>query len=176
MTDSIEINSWSPKKQTKQLSILDLNITKNDPYDSRGKKGICENFINETSNALQKNNLEEVLMQLFSQLIKPKTMTIVYYALHATEIFVKGELDTQITKFRKNIEKYSNLVKQYHLDLVTEKDESKIIDIIERPGTIPYLAMKSHGLSHTQFWPEVENGLRNSFSSGKNAGFKKDIK
>jgi hypothetical protein len=44
---------------------------------------------------------------------------------------------------------------------------------MKRPGTIPYLAMTSHGLSHTQFWPEVEEALKGVFSSGINTGYKK---
>lgn len=35
-------------------------------------------------------------------------------------------------------------------------------------GSLAHFATISHGLSHTQFWPEVEKGLRESFSSGKN--------
>lgn len=54
-----------------------------------------------------------------------------------------------------------------------EKDKKEITDMMKRAGTIPYLAMTSHGLSHTQFWPEVEDGLKNAFSSGKNPGYKK---
>ena len=44
--------------------------------------------------------------------------------------------------------------------------------MIKRPGTIPYLAMASHSLSHTTFWKEVEEGLKEAFSSGKNPGYK----
>ena len=40
------------------------------------------------------------------------------------------------------------------------------------PGSVPYLAMVSHGLSHTQFWEEVEEVLRAAFSSGENPGYK----
>jgi len=173
ITDSIEINSWNPKNQSKGLDILDLNITKYDSYNSRGKKTICEGFINSTSKALQNNNLEEVLMRLFSQFLNPDTVQNITYAFHGAEIYFTGNTDTQIKILRKNIEKYSTLVKQYHVGLVTEKDEKEITDMMKRPGTIPYLAMISHGLSHTQFWPEVEDGLKNVFSSGKNPGYKK---
>jgi hypothetical protein len=37
--------------------------------------------------------------------------------------------------------------------------------MMKRPGTVPYLAMAAHSLSHTQFWLEVEQGLKNAFSS-----------
>jgi hypothetical protein len=173
VTDSIEINSWTPKNQAKGLNIFDLNITKHDSYNSRGKKEICENFINSSSKALKDNNLEEVLMRLFSQFIKPKMMTIAYYALDTSEFFVTGELDTEVTKLRKNIKKYSTLVENYHVSLVTAKDEKEIVDMMKRPGTIPYLAIASHGLSHSQFWPEVEGALKGVFSSGINTGYKK---
>jgi hypothetical protein len=173
VTDTIEINSWTPKNQTKGLSILDLNITKHDSYNSRGKKAICEGFINSTSKALQNNNLEEVLMRLFSQFLNPDTVKYITYAFHGAEIYFSGNTDAQIKILRKNIERYSTLVKEYHVDLVTEKDKKEITDMMKRPGTIPYLAMTSHGLSHTQFWPEVEDGLKNAFSSGKNPGYKK---
>ena len=62
---------------------------------------------------------------------------------------------------------------RYHANLVVKNDKKEIKDMIKRPGTIPYLAMNSHSLSHTQFWKEVENNLKTSFSSGKNLGYKK---
>lgn len=174
LTDSIEINSWSPKNQTRELRILDLNITKIDPYNSRGKKNKFENFITATSNALQNNNLEEVLMSLFSQFINPLNLLLITLAIDKIiEPLVFGSLDDEVTKLRKNLEVYSKLVSKYHENLILEDDKIIFKDSITRPGTIPYLAMISHGLSHTQFWPEVENGLRNAFSSGKNPGFKK---
>lgn len=33
--------------------------------------------------------------------------------------------------------------------------------------------MVFQSLSHTQFWKEVEDGLKDAFSSGKNPGYKK---
>ena len=46
-------------------------------------------------------------------------------------------------------------------------------DFVKRPCSLPYLATVSHGLSHTQFWKEVEDGLKGAFSSGINSGYKK---
>lgn len=40
LTDSIDETSWTPKKQTKGLSIIDVKITKFDTYNSRKKKSI----------------------------------------------------------------------------------------------------------------------------------------
>lgn len=173
VTDSIEVNSWSPAEQASGLSIQDVNITTHDPYHSRGKKAICEGFISGAAGAMQRNNLEELLMRLCSQFVTPKTMTIIYYALDATEFFVGGDLDTQVKKLRMNMGVYENLVTKYHADLVAKKDETDFPEIIKRPGSIPYLATVSHGLSHTQFWPEVESGLKGAFSSGVNPGYKK---
>lgn len=56
--------------------------------------------------------------------------------------------------------------------MVTAKDEKEIEDLAKRPGSIPYLETISHSLSHNQFWPDVEAGLRVAFSSGKNPGYK----
>ncbi|WP_279386389.1 hypothetical protein [Flavobacterium aquariorum] len=35
------------------------------------------------------------------------------------------------------------------------------------------VAILSHDLCYTQFWTEVEDGLKNAFSSGKKPGYKK---
>lgn len=53
------------------------------------------------------------------------------------------------------------------------RNRTKKVCLNKRPGTIPYLAMASHGLSHTQFWHEVEVGIKGAFSSGINTGYKK---
>lgn len=173
LTDSIEDNAWSPSHQTKGLSIKDLNITTHDPYHSRGKKNDCEKFINGTIKSLQQNNLEELLMRLFSQFVKPSTMTLINYAFHGAEIYFTGEIDTQIKILRKNLAKYAESIESFHANLVTKADETAFKDILKRPGTVPYLAMASHSLSHTQFWPEVEAAIRTAFSSGVNPGYKK---
>lgn len=173
ITDSIEVTSWSPVLQTKALPILDVNITDKDDYHSRNKKAACSKFIADTSNAVHKNNLQEVLMRLLSQFVDPKKARYVTYALHGAEVYFTGEIDAQIKILRKNLGVYIELVKQYNVGLVTAKDEKEIKDMMKRPGTVPYLAMAAHSLSHTQFWPEVEQGLKNAFSSGVNPGYKK---
>ncbi len=173
ITDSIEVTSWSPVLQTKALPILDVNITEKDDYHSRNKKAACSKFIADTSNAVHKNNLQEVLMRLLSQFVDPKKARYVTYALHGAEVYFTGEIDAQIKILRKNLGVYIELVKQYNVGLVTAKDEKEIKDMMKRPGTVPYLAMAAHSLSHTQFWPEVEQGLKNAFSSGVNPGYKK---
>jgi hypothetical protein len=172
LTDSIELNSWTPKDQAKGLSIIPIDITDKDPYHSRGKKALCDGFIKGAVGALQQNNLEELLMRLISQFIKPVHMTILYYILDAAEVFVTGDLDDEVTKLRKSISVYSTLVKQFHVELVTKADE-KAFELKVRPGGVPYLATVAHSLSHTKFWPGVESGLRGAFSSGKNPGYKK---
>lgn len=173
ITDSIEVTSWTPVHQAKGLPILDVNITTSDPYHTRNKKLVSKRFISNTSKAVQNNNLQEVLMRLLSQFVKPNKVKYVTYALHGAEMYFTGQIDAQIKILRKNLEVYIDLVKQYNADLVTEKDEQEISDMMKRPGTVPYLAMASHSLSHTQFWPQVEEGLKNAFSSGKNPGYKK---
>lgn len=173
ITDSIEVNSWSPKKQTNGLSVLDVNITAHDAYNSRNKKALCTGFIKNASNDIHNNNLQGLLMRLLSQFVKPNKIKYITYALHGAELYFTGATDTEIKKLRKSLEIYISLVKKYHVDLVTEKDEKEISDMMKRPGTIPYLAMTSHSLSHTKFWSEVEEGLKSAFSSGKNTGYRK---
>ena len=173
VTDTIEVASWTPKNQTKGLSIKDVNITKFDEYDSRGKKELIKKFVSETSNAVHNNNLEEVLLRLFSQMINPQTVTFTVYAIHLVELYFTGDEDDELKKLRGSIEKYKVLINKYHLNLVSKADEKKFSEITDRPGSIPYLAMNSHSLSHTQFWKDVEEGLKDSFSSGKNTGYKK---
>ena len=174
ITDSIEANSWTPKDQAKGLSIKDINITTKDPYHTRNKKNNCENFIVGAAKSVQNKNLEEVLMRLFSQFVKPFVMTIIYQVLDKSEYILSGDLDTQITRLRKSIGKYRDLVVAYNADLVTKDDVKNIKDIMKRPGSVPYLAMNSHSLSHTQFWPEVEKELKNAFSSGKSRKYKEN--
>ncbi|MDE5449795.1 hypothetical protein KRE38_12265, partial [Elizabethkingia meningoseptica] len=112
-------------------------------------------------------NLEEVLMRLFSQFVKPFVMTAVYYLLDALEFIVTGELDTQIKRLRRSVGVYGDLVKQYHADLITKDDAKNIKDMPDRPGSVPYLALASHSLSHTQFWEDVKTELESAFSSGR---------
>ncbi len=172
ITDSIEINSWSPVDQTKGLKVVDVNITDKDPYHSRNKKAACESFITGASKALENKNLEEVLMRLFSQFVKPFAMTAVYYILDALEYVVTGELDTQVKRLRRSVGIYGGLVKQYHAYLVTKEYAKNIKDMPSRPGSVPYLALASHSLSHTQFWEDVKTELESAFSSGRNPKYK----
>jgi hypothetical protein len=173
ITDSIEVTSWSPAKQTKSLPILHVPIFDKDPYHSRNKRSQCKKFIAGASAAVHNNNLEEVLMRLLSQFIKPTELEKYIDYINNAEYIITGNLDKELKTLRGNFERYHTLVEQYYADLVTAKDETDIKDLIKRPGTIPYLAMASHSLSHTQFWPDVEAGLKKSFSSGKNPGYMK---
>ncbi|KIA97022.1 MULTISPECIES: hypothetical protein [unclassified Flavobacterium] len=171
LTDSIDDTSWSPKKQAGSLTVVDRNITTNDSYHSRGKKAQFEGFATGVEGALKRNNLEELLMRLFSQFLVPATLTTFNSYLDYAEYAVTGDLDAQIKILRKNILNYQKLVTLYHANLVSDKD--KKIDMAIRPGGVPYFATVSHGLSHTQFWEKVEADLRSSFSSGINTGYKK---
>ena len=109
LTDSIDDTLWSPKKQTGSLSVVDRNITLKDSYHSRGKKTQFERFATGVESALKNNNLEELLMRLFSQFITPSTLTTFNSYLDYAEYVVTGDLDTQIMNLRKNILKYQSL-------------------------------------------------------------------
>ncbi|MBF8455551.1 hypothetical protein IV494_00010 [Kaistella sp. G5-32] len=173
ITDSIDETSWNPKKQTKKLSILDVPIFDKDPYNTRSKKSQFDNFLKGAQNAVHTNNLEEMLMRLFSQFINPDSFASVVKIIdYLVEPFVFGKLDTEVTILRKNMAIYSELVTKYNAHLVAEKDKNiKALD--QKPGSVVYLATTSHSLSHTQFWKEVENGLKAAFSSPKSSHYKK---
>lgn len=174
ITDSIDETSWSPKKQAKNLQIIPVKITNSDLYNSRNKKKQFDIFLKGVQNAVNTNNLEDLLMRLFSQFINPNNFsTIINVIDWGVEPLVFGNLDTEVTILRKNFEVYSEFITKYNANLVTENDKKQIDDLVNRPGSIPYLAMTSHSLSHTQFWPDVEKGLRSAFSSGENPKYKK---
>ncbi len=171
ITDSIDFTSWSPRRQTRSLSVLDVNITANDPYHSRSKYANCKRFITGAAGAMRNNNLQEVLMRLFSQLLSPESLVRVNNYLNYAEYIVTGDLDAQVKILRRNLLVYQRLVAQHHADLVADQDKN--ITLAERPGSIPYLATVSHSLSHTQFWSQVEEALRGAFSSGVNPGYRR---
>ena len=171
IVDSIDQTLWSPKKQTKGLTVIDVPITDKDPYHLRGKKSNFDAFLKGAQNAVGNNNLEDLLMRLFSQFIEPKQLDNITKYIDYAEYVITGDLDKQLKILNKNFKIYKSFVTLYHANLVLEKDEN-IKELDKKPGSIPYLAMVSHSLSHTQFWKEVEDGLRNSFSSGKNPHYK----
>ncbi len=173
ITDSIDATAWTPKKQTKGLPIQDVNITTRDPYHTRGKKSNFQTFLKGAQGAVQSNNLQDLLMRLFSQFIMPEQLKKITENINNAEYVVTGDLDAQLKILRGNLERYYTLVNQYHAHLVTANDEAEIKELDKRPGSIPYLAMASHSLSHTQFWKDVEDGLRGAFSSGKNPKYLK---
>ncbi|MGE8552782.1 MAG: hypothetical protein ACN6OB_02455 [Chryseobacterium jejuense] len=177
ITDSIDETSWTPKKQTKALSIIDVPIFESDPYNSRNKRKEFDTFLKGAQGAVHARELEDLLMRLFSQFIKPSMLALIVITIdQVLEPLVFGKLDTEITKLRKNLEVYSKFVAKYHAYLVTSKDEEAFAkDIMKAPGSLSYLAMASHSLSHTQLWKKVEDSLKDVFSSGKNPGYRKKV-
>lgn len=173
ITDSIDETLWSPKKQTKGLTIVDVPIYDSDPYNSRNKKSAFATFLKGAQNAVHNRELEDMLMRLFSQFIKPPQLKKIISYVDNAEYVVTGNLDTELKVLRGNLEIYDSFVTKYYAGLVTPQDEKNFDDILKRPGTLPYLAMASHSLSHTQLWGEAEEGLKSAFSSGKNPGYKK---
>jgi len=173
ITDSIDETLWSPKKQTKGLTIVDVPIYDSDPYNSRNKKSAFATFLKGAQNAVHNRELEDMLMRLFSQFIKPPQLKKIISYVDNAEYVVTGNLDTELKVLRGNLEIYDSFVTKYYAGLVTPQDEKDIHDILKRPGTLPYLAMASHSLSHTQLWGKAEEGLKSAFSSGKNPGYKK---
>lgn len=173
ITDSIDETLWSPKKQTKGLTIVDVPIYDSDPYNSRNKKSAFATFLKGAQNAVHNRELEDMLMRLFSQFIKPPQLKKIIGYVDNAEYVVTGNLDKELKILRGNLEIYDSFVTKYYAGLVIQEDEKNFDDILKRPGTLPYLAMASHSLSHTQLWAKAEEGLKSAFSSGKNPGYKK---
>lgn len=173
ITDSIDETLWSPKKQTKGLTIVDVPIYDSDPYNSRNKKSEFAAFLKGAQNAVHNRELEDMLMRLFSQFIKPPQLKKIISYVDNAEYVVTGNLDKELKILRGNLEIYDSFVTKYYAGLVIPQDEKNFDDILKRPGTLPYLATASHSLSHTQLWAKAEEGLKSAFSSGKNPGYKK---
>jgi hypothetical protein len=173
ITDSIDETLWSPKKQTKGLTIIDVPIFESDPYNSRKKKNEFTAFLKGAQNAVHTRELEDMLMRLFSQFIKPSEFKKIISYIDDAEYVVTGNLDKELKILRGNFKIYDSFITKYYAGLVTPQDEKNFDNILKRPGTLPYLAMASHSLSHTQLWGKAEEGLKSAFSSGKNPGYKK---
>ncbi|WP_375605671.1 hypothetical protein [Flavobacterium davisii] len=76
----------------KGLSIKDVNITKFDTYHSRGKKNQFDAFLKGAQSAVQSRNLEDMLMRLFSQFIKPSQINNIRDYIEDAEYVVTGNL------------------------------------------------------------------------------------
>lgn len=171
ITETREVTYTSPIKQASGLKIIDINITKKDCFHTfSSKAALFEDFAKGLQKNLADGNLQEFLMRVISQLLSPNLMLKVDQTLDNIEYIVTGDLDTQVKALRFNIENYRSLANSYYRNMDTEKE---INGMPHRPGTVPYFATTAHGLSHTKFWPEVENGMRTAFSSGINKGFRK---
>lgn len=115
--------------------------------------------------------LQEMLIRLISQFTTAEALQDVATKLNYLEYIVTGNLDTQVKRLKANITVYSNVVARFNADLVTPADRDNN-ELTEKPGSVPYLAMVSHSLSHTKLFDEVKDALASSFSSGKNPGYK----
>lgn len=170
LTDSIDVTAWNPIKQAKAVPVQNVPIFDKDIYNTKHKKTQFDTFLKGAQNAVHSNNLEDLLMRLFSQFINPSDFAFYVKIAYWSEIAVFGELDTQLTLLRKKLEIYSALVTKYNANLVAEEDKD-ITDLDKKPGSIVYLAKTSHSLSHTQFWKDVEKGLKEAMSSPKSARY-----
>ncbi|WP_196894163.1 hypothetical protein [Aureivirga marina] len=175
----IDDTSWTPEKQVKgKFTIEDFNITKKDLYHSRNRKSNFERFATGIENAMKRNDertLKEILMRLVSQFVNPADVERIISGIGWLEYIIFGQLDAQAKEVRRNLTVYNTLITAYHADLITEEDaNNEALEV--KPGSIPYLAMTSHSLSHTSLFDDadlnVRKALTDCFSSGKNPGYK----
>ncbi len=170
----IDDTSWSPEKQVNgKFKIEDFNITDIDIYDKRKKKSKFENFAKGIEEAVRRNDdnsLKEIVMRLISQFIIPNDLDKIIEGIDWLEYAVTGELDKQVKEVRRNLTVYHKLIKKYHADLIAKADINNK-DLKVKPGSVPYLAMNSHSLSHTALFDDCEHNVRDAlisaFSSGK---------
>lgn len=178
LLDKIDDTSTSPVNQVNgAFPIEDFDITELDPYHSRGKKSDFEKFatgIEDVQKRADKNTLKEILMRMISQFVDPEILQGVIDKINTMEWIMVGDWDDQLKEARFNLERYHTLVSRYYADLVTEEDKNNE-ELEIKPGSIPYLAMVAHSLSHTQLWDSdshnVKKALTDSFSSGENPGY-----
>lgn len=177
----IDDTSWTPASQVNgAFETVHFNITDLDIYNKRAKKASFERFASGIENAMKrndKNSLKEILMRMLSQFIAPADLWRIIDGIDWVEYIVTGELDAQCKEVRRNLTVYHGLVQKYNENLIVQKDiDDAALKV--KPGSIPYLAMTSHGLSHTSLFSDpkhnVKEALTSAFSSGKNPGYKGD--
>ncbi|WP_375563444.1 hypothetical protein ACE193_25480 (plasmid) [Bernardetia sp. OM2101] len=175
ISDIIDDTLTNPQQQVKgAFRIVDIPIFTKDPYHTRNKKANFDRFVSGLENCVRAKRpdmLQEILIRLISQFTTAESMRDVASKLNLLEYIVTGDLDTQVKRLKTNITVYSNLVARFNADLVTPADRDNN-ELTEKPGSVPYLAMVSHSLSHTKLFDEVKDALTSSFSSGKNPGYK----
>ncbi|PHR29981.1 MAG: hypothetical protein COA38_11075 [Fluviicola sp.] len=178
LLSKIDDTSRSPEKQVNgKFPIEDFDITDLDIYDERGKKANFERFATGVEDAMirnDKNSLKEILMRMISQFINPDDLAGIINGIDWAEYIITGDLDTQLKEARRNLGVYLELIEEYNEDLITADDLAND-DLEIKPGSIPYLAMTSHGLSHTDLFDDskhkVKDALMSAFSSGSNPGY-----
>lgn len=178
--DKTDDTSWSPENQTKgKYKITQVPIFDEDPYDEKETKSNYDGFISGIEEAMitNKSDVREVLMRLLSQVIPqglltgdgniPDTLDSLMW------LYTNDDIDNGLAAARDNLRVYGNLTTRFYANLIAEEDlENEELGLEEKPGSLVYLATKSHSLSHTKLWEDVEKTLKESFGSGKNPGFK----
>ncbi len=171
----IDDTSTSPENQVNgAFPIEDFDITDLDPYDEKGKKSDFEKFATGIEDAQKEGNLKEILMRMVSQFINPDDVQAIVDGINKAEWIMMGDWDDELKELRGNLEVYQGLVNEYNMDLVTEEDKNNE-ELHIKPGSIPYLAMTSHSLSHTDLFDDDEHNVKDAltaaFSSGENPGY-----
>ncbi|AXO81401.1 hypothetical protein DZC78_13710 [Olleya aquimaris] len=229
VTDTIDNTSWDPKDQINgKFDVIDVPITEEDVYHSRGLKSKFEKFVSSAEKSIEDGNLKEFLIILVSQIISSESIEDKGTALWWADLLFKDEADDEFKKLRRDyLPNYTKLIEKYEAHLIapqdkpkeekSKKDKNKTPDAFTEAaklkfnsdliainniskqqwetivkeekeknredeeknpplppviGSLAHFATVSHGLSHTRLWDKVEEGLKSSFSSGKNPGYK----
>jgi len=187
----IDDTTNTPEHQLKKFkkAITPSNITKLDYYDSRNKYESHKKFINQLEKAVKdggssgrrQTNIKEILFLLISQLDTSDNVKKIagYVDTFATILNViewrkplsklyETEFEKQLEALRANLNTYADQVNTYNYHLVTPNDiADKGFSFMEKPGSLGYLAMVSHSLSHMLMTEEIKKELSATFGSPK---------
>ncbi len=171
----IDDTSWSPENQIKEkYPITQVNITEKDLYNKRNRKSNFDTFINSIEMEVKSNNgdLRNLIMQLVSQLVEGDLLREQADALNSLDYLYGGDIEDALRESRDNLRIYAGLVDRFNAELIDQGDLEND-QLLVKPGSLPYLAMTSHSLSHTKLWKKVKSEIKDSFVSGVNSGYKK---
>lgn len=135
--------------------------------------------LGKTDNMATKNQplIKEILFLLIAQLDTRDAVLQAEYMLYwinkAIQITMSNPLtdwifdfDEAMGELTKNVTIYKNLFGENNFHLVTDSDlTNPKLTLDTQPGSIPYLSMVSHSLSHTFMTEKIKSGLSATFGS-----------
>lgn len=169
VVDRIDDTTWYPGAQTGDYELIYVNITKYDGYDLQGKKFDYDSFVTGLEDCVRAQRpemLREILLRLFSQLITPSSIGNVILGVWGLILLAPITHVSALWKLKGYLEIYEGWVITFYKDLEVEDP----VGVTTKPkdptmGSLQYLAMVSHSLSHKTLYDEIERDLKYAFIS-----------